>query len=93
MAYTTLRQSVLGTCVRVFLPSLCKSPLHLWDVRESEERYVPCSPDEPGAWPSSLKQLEELGYATRVQAQPVTIDDFQNVLLHFRPTDYSADLE
>ena len=47
--------------------------------------------DEPGAWPSSLKELEELGYATRVQAQPVTIDDFQNVLLHFRPTDYSAD--
>ena len=70
-----------------------KATHFLTHFRESEERYVPCSPDEPGAWPSSLKELEELGYATRVQAQPVTIDDFQNVLLHVRPTDYSADLE
>jgi len=63
------------------------------NANEHEESYAPCSPDEPGAWPSSLEELARLGYATRVLPPPVTIDDFRTVLLRTRPAVSVADLK
>ena len=73
-----------------------KDPPHAPRVDDdpaNTEYYVPCSPGEPGAWPSSLEELARLGYASRVLPPPISANDFRKVLLRARPTVAAADLE
>ena len=73
-----------------------KDPPHAPRVDDdptNTEYYVPCSPGEPGAWPSSLEELARLGYASRVLPPPIAANDFRKVLLRARPTVAAADLE
>jgi len=63
------------------------------DTPVEDEYYVPCSPGDPRAWPSTLDELARLGYASRVLPPPITANDFRKVLLRARPTVAAADLE
>lgn len=48
-----------------------KNPAHAPTGTDAQdEYYVPCSPGEPGSWPSSLEELARLGYAARVLHRP-----------------------
>jgi vacuolar protein-sorting-associated protein 4 len=63
------------------------------DTPVEDEYYVPCSPGDSRAWPSTLDELARLGYAARVLPPPITANDFRKVLLRARPTVAAADLE
>ncbi|KAF5835378.1 P-loop containing nucleoside triphosphate hydrolase protein [Dunaliella salina] len=87
-----------GSDVSVLVKDVLMQPIRL--LREATHfkqvqggMYLPCAPSEPGAQELSLQYFADNNLADKVLPPPITMRDFNKVMLRARPTVGKADLE
>ena len=85
--------SCFPACPPTNLPACPPAPPNLPACPPADKVWVPCSPDDAGSKELSLQYFADNDLASKVLPPPITMRDFEKVMLRARPTVGKSDLE